>query len=401
MGHVMIRILNFFNPTTHYRQRLWKRRTHHPHPHSALPALQTMASPIRKTLEAGILLSIAAGIIALAGFVEYKEVLPDSEDGVAVTVSFPGYAWLDRMAQHSEKVTLANGQTYTSAYDAFVYGAPLEHPCRNFNTWINSIFFSSSFAATLIEKVGVDIAHYILCYLRNFVGAMIVYYGVAGIFHYFCYVHPMSKEIFKNRVRPSWDIIWHQIKLSQTSMIIYVLLPVFDEWFVESGLTRAYFTLDDIGGWGNHVAILIFYFCCVEIGIYWMHRTLHTNKWMYKNLHLIHHYYNKAETLTPWASIAFHPVDGILQASPYVYLLPFIPCHYITHFVFLFFTEVWATYIHDSMDWNVWPMMGSKYHTVHHTHYMYNHGQVFIFCDKFWGSFREPDGPTGVVGKKL
>jgi sterol desaturase/sphingolipid hydroxylase (fatty acid hydroxylase superfamily) len=74
-----------------------------------------------------------------------------------------------------------------------------------------------------------------------------------------------------------------------------------------------------------------------------------------------------------------------------------VPCHYPTHFGLLFFTAIWATYIHDAMDLNVWPVMGSKYHTIHHTHYIYNYGQVFVFCDVLWGTFREPSGPTGVV----
>ena len=78
-------------------------------------------------------------------------------------------------------------------------------------------------------------------------------------------------------------------------------------------------------------------------------------------------------------------------------MLPFVPCHYLTHFGLLFFTAIWATYIHDAMDWNVDPVMGSKYHTVHHTHYIYNYGQVFIFCDWFWGTLRIPEGPTGVA----
>jgi lathosterol oxidase len=183
-------------------------------------------------------------------------------------------------------------------------------------------------------------------------------------------------------------------------MTLYTMLPVFDEWLIESGNTKVYFTIDEIGGWPNHVATMMLYFLCVEIGIYWMHRTLHTNKTLYKYIHLKHHQYNKAETLTPWASIACHPLDGIMQASPYVALLPFIPVHYLTHFGLLFFTAIWATYIHDAMDWNVDPVMGSKYHTVHHTHYIYNYGQVFIFCDWFWGTLKVPEGPTGMPAKR-
>lgn len=34
--------------------------------------------------------------------------------------------------------------------------------------------------------------------------------------------------------------------------------------------------------------------------------------------------------------------------------------------------------------------MGAAYHTIHHTHYHYNFGQWFIFCDYIFGSLRTP-----------
>ena len=316
----------------------------------------------------------------------------------AFAVAFPGGDWLNRIATPETAYVAANGNTYSSAYAAMMDNQPLLHPCRNFNAYINSIFLPNRWASGLSDMFGLVWAHYILCYIRNFIGSIIVYYGVAAIFHYFCYVHPISKETFekRGRVRPSSKIMWDQVKLAQASMILYVMLPVVDEFLVESGWTRAYFTIAEIGGWSNYIMYMVLYFALVEIGIYWMHRTLHTNKWMYKNIHMLHHKYNKPETLTPWASIAFHPLDGILQASPYVGALPIVPCHYLTHFFLLFFSAIWATYIHDAMDLNIDPIMGSKYHTVHHTHYIYNYGQVFTFCDRIWGTFREPDGPTGV-----
>jgi lathosterol oxidase len=190
-------------------------------------------------------------------------------------------------------------------------------------------------------KVGIEWAHYILCYLRNFVGAMIVYYVTAGVFHYYCYVHPMSLKVFEEkqgRTRPTWDTIKGQIKVSQVSLTIYTMLPVLDEFLIVSGYTKVYYTIDDIGGWVTRNATMIIYFCCVKIGIYWMHRTLHTNKWLYQHMqHLMHHTYKSPETLTPWASIVFHRFDGMLQAYLYVLMLPFVPCHYLTHFGLLFF----------------------------------------------------------------
>jgi len=322
-------------------------------------------------------------------------------------VPFPGPGWIDRLTikDPDTTITLADGRTFSNAYAAILDNDPLGNPCRNFNAWVNSILFSCRVAAWFIHLLNdnVELAHYVLCYMRNFVAGMFVYYGTAGTFHYFCYVHPMSRQTFEeqNRTRPSWETIKGQIKLSQASLMVYTLLPVIDEYLIESGYTKVYHTVNEIGGWRAHIATMGFYFLCVEIGIYWMHRTLHTNKFLYKHIHLMHHEYNKAETLTPWASIAFHPLDGMLQASPYVYLLPFIPCHYLTHICMVFFTAIWATYIHDAMDWNVDPIMGSKYHTVHHTHYIYNYGQIFIFCDWFWGTLRIPDGPTGIKKPRL
>lgn len=321
-------------------------------------------------------------------------------------VPFPGADWLQRIATENTLYTSTNnGQTYTSVYAALLDNRPLDHPVRNMNAYINSIFLPHSLAkyiTTVWCRDNLEVAHYLLCYLRNLLGGILVYYGVALLFHYFCYVHPISRSTFedRNRPRPTAETIWDQIKLAQTSMIIYVALPVIDEFIVEQGWTRVYHTVHEIGGWPWYMASMVFYFSLVEIGIYWMHRTLHTNKWLYKHVHMLHHKYNKPETLTPWASIAFHPIDGMMQACPYVLVLPLAPCHYLTHFFLLFFTAVWATYIHDAMDWNIEPIMGSKYHTVHHTHYIYNYGQVFTFCDRIWGTYRLPDGPTGVPAPK-
>mmetsp|Transcript_11906 Transcript_11906/g.34153 ORF Transcript_11906/g.34153 Transcript_11906/m.34153 type:complete len:377 (-) Transcript_11906:526-1656(-) len=360
----------------------------------------------RKTAEAAMLVSFAAFTVCCAGMFERNNetgIADKTSDGLpAASIPFPGIGWIERMSSKNPDATfsLADGRTYQNAYTAILENDPLGNPCRNFNAWVNSIFFSCRTAGWFVHLLNdnVELAHYLLCYVRNMIAGMIVYYGTGGAFHYFCYIHPMSKQTFEDqkRKRPSMETIKGQIKLSQLSLTTYTLLPVVDEWMIESGYTKVYFTIDEVGGWLRHFGIMAFYFLCVEIGIYWMHRTLHTNKFLYKHIHLKHHQYNKPETLTPWASIAFHPLDGILQASPYVYLLPFIPCHYLTHICMVFFTAIWATYIHDAMDWNVDPIMGSKYHTVHHTHYIYNYGQIFTLCDWFWGTLKVPDGPTGV-----
>ena len=318
---------------------------------------------------------------------------------IVVVVPIPGVGWLDRIATPNTGYTHKN-VTYSSAYMAIMEGNPLNNPGRNFNAYLNSFLLPHRIAAWVVDRTGVWMGHYVLCYLRNFLLASLVYWALGAVFHYHCYIHPRAKRLFANRPMPSKEVIWDQISLAQGSLILYTLYTIVDESLIEEGYTQVYHTIDEIGGWLNYLFFTVVYFCCVEVCIYWMHRTLHTNKILYKHIHLRHHIYNKAEMMSPWASLAFHPLDGILQASPYTWVMPFVPCHFLTHFIFLFFTALWATYIHDGLDWNVDPIMGSKYHTVHHTHFIYNYGQVFTFCDRFWGTFREPEGPTGIVKRR-
>jgi lathosterol oxidase len=120
---------------------------------------------------------------------------------------------------------------------------------------------------------------------------------------------------------------------------------------------------------------------------------------MFKHIHALHHQYNKPETLSPWASVAFHPLDGLLQASPYVVFLFVVPVHYFTHLGLVFFTAIWATSIHDTLQGDTEPIMGSKYHLIHHTHYNRNYGQFLIVCDWLWGTL--DGGARTAVSKQL
>jgi lathosterol oxidase len=270
------------------------------------------------------------------------------------------------------------------------------NPYRDFNVWINYLFYQhtglSSVPPVLYEKFGEDLGYYLTTYGRDLVAGTCVYWITAGLWHLAVYT-VLGNKLFTSRGRPmpASDVIADQMMVAQTSLFIYAALPILSEFLIENKLTKVYFYVDQVGGYGWYFAYLLCYITCVEIGIYWVHRTLHENKFLYKWVHGPHHKYNKASTLTPWASIAFNPWDGIAQASPYVICLFFIPVHYFTHIILLFFSGVWATNIHDAVWGDTEPIMGSKYHTVHHTHYHYNFGQFFIFCDYFWGTLKVPD----------
>ena len=229
----------------------------------------------------------------------------------------------------------------------------LFNPYREFNDWVNTLFFGAlnlGFLPSLVkENFGNDLGYYLTAYIRDLIAGMCVYWITGTLWHVAIY-NIWVDELFhkKNKKLPTTETIIDQMKLAQASLFIYAALPVLSEFLIENNLTQTYFYIDQIGGWGYYFPLLLAYYTFVEIGIYWVHRTLHTNKFLYKYIHGLHHKYNKESTLTPWASIAFNPIDGILQCSPYVIGLFFLPVHYFTHLICVVLTGIWATYIHDA-----------------------------------------------------
>jgi lathosterol oxidase len=172
------------------------------------------------------------------------------------------------------------------------------NPYREFNTWVNGIvfeFFQISFLPNLLkEKFGDDIGYYGSLYVRDFIGGTLLYWIGNTIWH-ICIYHIWVDALFtkKNKQLPKSDVIIDQMLLSQSAIIIYAGLPVVSELLIENNLTQTYFYIDQIGGWPYYFLFLAVYYTFVEIGIYWVHRTLHTNKFLYKYIHGLHHKYNK------------------------------------------------------------------------------------------------------------
>jgi hypothetical protein len=108
------------------------------------------------------------------------------------------------------------------------------------------------------------------------------------------------------------------------------------------------------------------------------------------NFLLVQHIYNNRNSLSPFAGLAFDPVDGLCQASPYLVGLLLLPVHFWTHEGLLFFTAVWTTNIHDTLTGDTEPVMGSAYHTIHHTTYLNNYGQIFVFFDYIHDTLAPP-----------
>ncbi|XP_072980912.1 delta(7)-sterol-C5(6)-desaturase-like [Typha angustifolia] len=226
-------------------------------------------------------------------------------------------------------------------------------------------------------------------WLRNYIGGTLVYFVSGFLWCFFIYHWKRNVYLPKDAI-PSNNAMLLQIIVAMKAMPWYCALPTLSEYMVESGWTRCFSSITEIS-WAAYIIYLVLYLVIVEFGIYWMHRELHDIKPLYKHLHATHHIYNKQNTLSPFAGLAFHPLDGILQAVPHVIALFLVPTHFMTHILLLFCEAVWTANIHDCIHGKLWPVMGAGYHTIHHTTYRHNYGHYTVWMDWIFGTLRDPE----------
>ncbi|KAB1671239.1 hypothetical protein ERO13_A07G072300v2 [Gossypium hirsutum] len=256
-------------------------------------------------------------------------------------------------------------------------------------TWYNHIVLGY----LLPTNLWYPLPHFLQTWLRNYLAGTLLYL-ISGFLWCF-YIYYLKRNVYvpKDAI-PTNKAMLLQIYVAMKAMPWYCALPSLSEYMIENGWTKCYDRVGEVG-WLPHLLYLSLYLVFVEFGIYWMHRELHDIKPLYKYLHATHHIYNKQNTLSPFAGLAFHPVDGILQAVPHVIALFIIPTHFTTHVGLLFLEAIWTANIHDCIHGKLWPVMGAGYHTIHHTTYRHNYGHYTIWMDWMLGTLRDPSDEEG------
>ncbi|KAH2043357.1 hypothetical protein KXV43_006169 [Aspergillus fumigatus] len=236
-------------------------------------------------------------------------------------------------------------------------------------------------------------------------GATSLYLFFSALSYYFVFdrrleYHP---RFLPNQVR-------QEIKssLSAIPFINILTLP----WFLAEvrGKSMLYRSVSDYG-WPWLVVSSILYMAFNDIGIYWIHRLEHHPS-VYKYIHKPHH---KWIVPTPWAALAFHPLDGYVQSLPYqsvslspvAAILRAIPltinsvfvfiCPMQRHLYMVLFAavQIWTILIHDgdmiSGHWTEKFINSPAHHTLHHMYFTVNYGQYFTWADAYFGSHRAPE----------
>nr|ARL62107.1 delta(7)-sterol-C5-desaturase [Calotropis procera] len=240
----------------------------------------------------------------------------------------------------------------------------------------------------LPESWWISLPHFLQGWLRNYLAGTLLYF-ISGFLWCF-YIYYLKRNVYlpKDAI-PSNKAMLLQMSVAMKAMPWYTLLPTVSEYVIEHGWTRCFPRINDVS-WPMYIVYVCTYLVIVEFGIYWMHRELHDIKPLYKYLHATHHIYNKQNTLSPFAGLAFHPIDGILQAIPHEIALFIVPMHFRTHIALIFMEAIWTANIHDCIHGKIWPVMGAGYHTIHHTTYRHNYGHYTIWMDWMFGTLRDP-----------
>lgn len=212
----------------------------------------------------------------------------------------------------------------------------------------------------------------------------LLYLGVATMSYYFIF----DKAIF-NHPRYLKNQMSLEIHQAATAIPVMVILTV--PWFLVElqGHSKLYWDVSSVkGGWWSILLQYPAFIMFTDFGIYLIHRWLHWPR-VYKMLHKPHH---KWLVTTPYASHAFHPVDGYAQSLPY-HIYPFLfPLHKLSYLILFTFVNFWTVMIHDGEYLANDPIInGAACHTVHHLYFNYNYGQFTTLWDRIGKSYREPD----------
>ena len=226
------------------------------------------------------------------------------------------------------------------------------------------------------------------------VGGLLLYFATAGFSYFFIFDKKLLNhpQILKNQVSLEMEVAVKSIPLMSLPTVAIFFLEVqgCSKLYDGSSLQNCWvtFALDLI--W-SFVSFILFTDCM----IYWIHRALH-HRLVYKYIHKVHH---RWKVPTPFASHAFHPVDGFLQSCPY-HLFPFIfPLNKLVYLALFLVVNVWTVSIHDG-DYRVPRFLrpiinGSAHHTDHHSFFDCNYGQFLTFWDRVGSSFRPPSAFEG------
>ncbi len=229
-------------------------------------------------------------------------------------------------------------------------------------------------------------------YPSIFLNDFLRYFLVAGpVFLVFWVVaRKPLRHRFIQRQFPKAPRIWHELRYSLSTVVIFSLIGLGIFTAQQAGYTQIY--LDFAAhGWAYFFLSLALMIVFHDAYFYWTHRLMHYPR-IYPRVHKAHH---MSTNPSPWAAYSFHPYEAVIQALSYVLMVFIMPLHPATLFVFLTYMIVRNVLGHLGFElfpkgftrnkWLSWHTT-STHHNLHHEHFTTNYGLYFSWWDELMGT---------------
>lgn len=234
-----------------------------------------------------------------------------------------------------------------------------------------------------------DLGYYTGTFVIIFILILFIYYLFpAGIAYFLFYV--VNKEKWKSkRIQqryPNRKSIKREIGWSLISVLIIAILTHIMYELTRNGYTRMYFSIGQ-KGWLYLIASSVISIFAYDTYYYWVHRFMHLKKvfpWVHRTHHLSH-------TPSPWAILAFDPLEVIIEYSIYPILLLLMPMHPIALGIFIMYNIILNTSGH--LGFEIVPKsffnhpllkygLTVTHHDMHHSKTNCNYGIYFNIWDR-------------------
>jgi lathosterol oxidase len=221
------------------------------------------------------------------------------------------------------------------------------------------------------------------------------YFIIAGIL-FLIYYKWLRKRITYRKIQlrfPKNADYRREIVFSIITVIIFSLVTVLFLFTPLRNITQLYTRVDQYGMvW--YIASFPLMFIVHDAYFYWTHRLMHYPP-IFRIFHLMHH---RSTNPSPWAALAFHPLEAVVEAGIFPVLLMVMPLtsgHFSVFFVIML---VYNVYGH--LGWEIYPKSFSRHwlgrwintsvnHNQHHQFFKGNYGLYFLWWDRWMGTIRD------------
>ncbi|PAV25904.1 hypothetical protein CF392_08490 [Tamilnaduibacter salinus] len=146
----------------------------------------------------------------------------------------------------------------------------------------------------------------------------------------------------------------------------------------------------ELPAWYIIVLQLLFFIILDDFLYYWMHRYMHQNKWLLKNVHSVHHRIRNTCALD---GNYFNWLEFVMTGSLALVGPLLLGCHLYVLYIWIVIRQLEAADGHAGYDfkWNPTHWLpvyqGPVYHDFHHARYQGNYAGFLPYLDRFWNTY--------------